>query len=451
MSNYSKTTDFASKDALLTGNPLKVVKGTELDAEFVNIATAVATKEDTANKNQNNGYAGLDSSGDISDTVLSSNVPLKNAANTFSALQTCSAGFTLSSGTLTLPSAAVADAALSSNVPLKNAANTFIDAIQTISSTNPRLRLFDSNAGADAKYTEFNGNSGFAINLLDDSAANPVAAMSITRSGTSVTGIALNGAVTATSFIGNVTGNVSGTSGSTTGNAATATALQTARTINGTSFNGTANITVTAAAETLTGSALPALSGASLTALNASNISSGTISHDRLPSTVAVAPLVSSGATLDISSIEIGQEAIIYKASQTSRANNDAPSADPVLQFTSAPAGNYLLTGMIRYNGDTVGDFLVAFPRSPQASSGTIHTVGDLGLGSYLIESVPISATAFELSCLPAANGAVAASITGIQTTTAGQTISMDWSQATSDATGTAVGAGSWLKVVRIS
>ncbi len=41
---------------------------------------------------------------------------------------------------------------------------------------------------------------------------------------------------------GNVTGNVTGSSGSTTGNAATATALQTARTIGGVSFNGTANI-----------------------------------------------------------------------------------------------------------------------------------------------------------------------------------------------------------------
>lgn len=40
------------------------------------------------------------------------------------------------------------------------------------------------------------------------------------------------------------------------GNAATATALETARTINGTSFDGTANITVTAAAGTLTGSTL---------------------------------------------------------------------------------------------------------------------------------------------------------------------------------------------------
>ena len=40
----------------------------------------------------------------------------------------------------------------------------------------------------------------------------------------------------------NVTGNVSGTSGSTTGHAATATALETARTIGGVSFDGTANI-----------------------------------------------------------------------------------------------------------------------------------------------------------------------------------------------------------------
>ena len=43
---------------------------------------------------------------------------------------------------------------------------------------------------------------------------------------------------------------------SCTGNSATATALETARTINGTSFDGTANITVTAAAGTLTGTTL---------------------------------------------------------------------------------------------------------------------------------------------------------------------------------------------------
>lgn len=48
MSNYTKSTNFTSKDSLAVGNPLKIVKGTEIDAEFNNIATAVATKADLA-------------------------------------------------------------------------------------------------------------------------------------------------------------------------------------------------------------------------------------------------------------------------------------------------------------------------------------------------------------------------------------------------------------------
>ena len=48
MSNYTQTTNFATKDALSSGNPLKVVKGTEINVEFANIATAVATKSDSA-------------------------------------------------------------------------------------------------------------------------------------------------------------------------------------------------------------------------------------------------------------------------------------------------------------------------------------------------------------------------------------------------------------------
>jgi hypothetical protein len=48
MANYVKSTNFTSKDSLPTGDPLKVVKGTEIDVEFNNIATAVASKADTA-------------------------------------------------------------------------------------------------------------------------------------------------------------------------------------------------------------------------------------------------------------------------------------------------------------------------------------------------------------------------------------------------------------------
>lgn len=46
MSNYTKSTNFATKDALASGNPSKIVKGTEIDTEFNNIATAIATKAD---------------------------------------------------------------------------------------------------------------------------------------------------------------------------------------------------------------------------------------------------------------------------------------------------------------------------------------------------------------------------------------------------------------------
>ena len=55
------------------------------------------------------------------------------------------------------------------------------------------------------------------------------------------TDLDVDGTITG-NLTGNVTGNVSGSSGSTTGNAATATALQNARTIGGVSFDGTANI-----------------------------------------------------------------------------------------------------------------------------------------------------------------------------------------------------------------
>lgn len=48
MSNYTKVTNFTAKDSLTSGDPNKVVKGSEIDTEFAAIATAIATKADTA-------------------------------------------------------------------------------------------------------------------------------------------------------------------------------------------------------------------------------------------------------------------------------------------------------------------------------------------------------------------------------------------------------------------
>lgn len=46
MTSYVKSTNFASKDSLPSGNTNKIIKGTEIDTEFNNIATAIDTKAD---------------------------------------------------------------------------------------------------------------------------------------------------------------------------------------------------------------------------------------------------------------------------------------------------------------------------------------------------------------------------------------------------------------------
>lgn len=102
---------------------------------------------------------------------------------------------------------------------------------------------------------------------------------------------ASNATLTATTFVGALTGNASGSSGSCTGNAATATALETARAINGVDFDGTAAITVTAAAGTLTGSTLASgVTSSSLTSV-------GTLGSLTVTNSVVAADFRATGGT----------------------------------------------------------------------------------------------------------------------------------------------------------
>ena len=82
---------------------------------------------------------------------------------------------------------------------------------------------------------------GSSLVVLTQPAASPTFTGDVTFTGASSNGI---WDASANAFVANVTGDVSGSSGSCTGNAATATALATARTIGGTSFDGSANIDV---------------------------------------------------------------------------------------------------------------------------------------------------------------------------------------------------------------
>ena len=91
-----------------------------------------------------------------------------------------------------------------------------------------------------------NGVSGSVAN------ASTTPAITLSIGAIAPTSVAATGTVTGSNLSGTNTGDQT----SVAGNAGTATALQTARTINGVSFDGTANITVPAAAGTLTGSTL---------------------------------------------------------------------------------------------------------------------------------------------------------------------------------------------------
>ena len=48
MSNYTKLTNYAAKDAMVSGNPANVIKGVEIGADYDAIAVAVNSKSNSA-------------------------------------------------------------------------------------------------------------------------------------------------------------------------------------------------------------------------------------------------------------------------------------------------------------------------------------------------------------------------------------------------------------------
>lgn len=147
MANYVVTTDFAPKDALPTGNPAKAAQGTQVATEFNNIATAIATKQDTANKGVANGYASLDVSGDVPDTELPATLPRLGLDNIFTG-------------------------------------------VQIVSGTQPTVRLTRTSGGANSKHwLMWLFGDQFRLSLANDASPNaeltPV--ISVTRSATTAT------------------------------------------------------------------------------------------------------------------------------------------------------------------------------------------------------------------------------------------------------------------------
>ena len=68
MTDYAKSTNFAVKDTLTSGDPNKIVSGAEIDTEFNNIASASTTKANRASNATENNIATLTSLGHIKDS-----------------------------------------------------------------------------------------------------------------------------------------------------------------------------------------------------------------------------------------------------------------------------------------------------------------------------------------------------------------------------------------------
>jgi hypothetical protein len=170
MSNYTKTVNFATKDNLNSGNPLKIVKGTEIDTEYNNIATAVATKTDNS--------AAAITGGAIDGAAIGGTTPAAGAFTTLAA-----------SGTTTLAGALVGAATQA--------------AFNTVSTT--------LNLGGAATAVNIGAATGTAT-----VANTTLAAKAITASTTlAVTGTStLTGAVTATA---GVTGPITSSNATITG------------------------------------------------------------------------------------------------------------------------------------------------------------------------------------------------------------------------------------------
>lgn len=143
MSDYTKSTNFASKDNLSPGNAAKIVKGTEIDTEFNNIAIAIATKFDSSN-------APTGSVVGTTDTQTLTNKTLTNPTINNYTEGVVAIGTVTSSNTLSLTSGTVQTATLTAStactftMPTATAGKSFILLLKQAASTGGGTATFTS-------------------------------------------------------------------------------------------------------------------------------------------------------------------------------------------------------------------------------------------------------------------------------------------------------------------
>lgn len=189
MSNYIQSTNFATKDALTSGDPLKIVKGTEINIEYANIAVAVATKADLVSATLVTPALGTPSSGNLLNAV---GLPIDAGTTGTLPISRGGSGVQTSTGTGNL---------VLSNNP------TFVSPTLGTPATGVMTNVTGLSLITGVVNTLPVANGGTGV-TSSTGTGNTVLSNSPTFTG-SVTG----------TFLGNITGNVSGNvSGNVTGN-----------------------------------------------------------------------------------------------------------------------------------------------------------------------------------------------------------------------------------------
>jgi hypothetical protein len=251
--------------------------------------------------------------------------------------------------------------------------------------------------GTTNRLTVTNGTGSITLNVdaTNANTANKVVA----RDG--------SGNFSAGTITANLTGNV-------TGNASTATALQTARTIGGVSFNGTANINLpgvnTAGNQNTTGSAASLTTARAINGTNFNGTANITTANWGTARTINGS---SVNGSADVTTANWGTTRTLSIGGTGKSVNGggnvtwtSAEITAGKLSTASGSAPSYSARAWVHFNGTGA---------NPVTGSGNVSTIGDLGTGSYEVNfSTNMSSTSY---CSVGTAGAIILLIFGARTT----------------------------------
>ena len=151
MANYTKTTNFAAKDSLPSGSAGKIIKGTEHDTEYNNIATAIATK--------------LDASGAVTDssTTTFTNKTIAYASNTLTGVAGTAAANTFTAKQTFTGSTSVIASAFTNIVEPATVSATIATGTIQFDVTTQSVLYYTSDASANWT-VNFRASSGTSLN-----------------------------------------------------------------------------------------------------------------------------------------------------------------------------------------------------------------------------------------------------------------------------------------------